>query len=95
MCAVLAKAQDYTYDSIVNIDLGFYGFDVRNLLELRDGSIVSYSPFYVIDENGHYVEDFGDVLVKVSPNPNATFVDSTLMANDYANVTHKAKTIFL
>ena len=85
MCAVLAKAQDYTYDSIVNIDLGFYGFDVRNLLELRDGSIVSYSPFYVIDENGHYVEDFGDVLVKVSPNPNATFVDSTLMANDYAN----------
>ena len=60
MCAVLAKAQDYTYDSIVNIDLGFYGFDVRNLLELRDGSIVSYSPFYVIDENGHFKLTYAD-----------------------------------
>lgn len=79
----LAKAQSYTYDSLVNLDLGWYGFDFRNFLELRDGGIVSHNPFYIFDDNGQYVGDLGDMLVKVSPN--AYFLDSTLMASDYAN----------
>lgn len=79
----LAKAQDYTYDSLVNLDFGWYMFDVRNFLELRDGNIVSYSPFYIFDDNGQYVADLGDVLVKVSPD--ACFLDSTLIASDFAN----------
>ena len=83
MATSLAKAQDYTYDSLVNLDFGWYGFDIRNFLELRDGSIVSHSPFYIIDDNGHYVSDLGDMLTKVSPN--ACFLDSTLMVSDFTD----------
>ena len=83
MATGLAKAQSYTYDSLVNLDFGWYGYDVRNILELRDGNIVSYSPFCILDDDFHIIGDLGDVLVKVSPN--ACFLDSTLMVNDYAN----------
>ena len=83
MAAGLAKAQNYTYDSIVNLDFGFYGYDIRNFLELRNGNILSFSPFYIFDDNGNYVGDLGDMLVKLSSN--ASFLDSTLMENDYAN----------
>ena len=84
MATGLAKAQSYTYDSLVNLDFGFYGYDIRSFLELRDGNIVSYSPFYIIDDNGQYVADLGDMLIKVSPDA-CCFLDSTLMACDDAN----------
>ena len=83
MASGLAKAQSYTYDSIVNLDFGFYGYDIRSFLELRDGNILSFSPFYIYDDNGHYLGDLGDMLVKLSPD--ACFLDSTLMENDFAN----------
>ena len=84
MVTSLAKAQNYTYDSIVNLDFGFNNcFDIRNFLELRDGSIVSSSIVYVIDDNGQYVGDLGDMLTKLSTD--ALFLDTTLMQNDYAN----------
>lgn len=84
MATGLAKAQSYTYDSLVNLDFGFYGYYIRSFLELRDGNIVSYSPFYIIDDNGQYVAGLGDMLIKVSPNA-CCFLDSTLMASDYVD----------
>ena len=81
MATVLTKAQSYSYDSLVNLDFGWYVYDVRNFLELRDGNIVSHSSFYVYDDEGYYVRDLGNVLVKVSPH--ACFLDSTLMASDF------------
>ena len=83
MAAAFAKGQSYTYDSIVGIDLGFYSFNVNNLLELRDGNILSHSPFWIPDEGGFTVaRDLGNMLVKISSD--ACFLDSILMENDYA-----------
>ncbi len=84
MATTLVKGQSYTYDSIVGIDLGFYSFNVNSLLELRDGNILSHSPFWIPDESGFsIISDLGHMLVKVSSD--ACFLDSLLMENDYAS----------
>lgn len=83
MSTALAKAQNYTYDSIANLDFGWYFINVKNLMELRDGNIVSNFSLTELDDQGHVLDDYGELLVKLSPS--SGIMDSVFIADSFAN----------
>ena len=55
-----ANAQSYTYDSIANLDFGWYLINVKNLAELHDGNIVSNFSLTELDDQGQLLDDYGE-----------------------------------
>lgn len=77
-----ANAQSYTYDSIANLNFGWYLLNVKNLMELRDGNIVSNVSLTELDDQGQLLDDYGELLVKLSP---SGIMDSVFIADNFAN----------
>lgn len=77
-----ANAQSYTYDSIANLNFGWYLPNVKNLMELRDGNIVSNFSLTELDNQGQLLDDYGNLLVKLSP---SGIMDSVFIADNFAN----------
>ena len=77
-----ANAQSYTYDSIANLNFGWYLINVKNLMELRDGNIVSNFSLTELDDQGQLLDDYGNLLVKLSP---SGIMDSVFIADNFAN----------
>jgi hypothetical protein len=78
-----ANAQSYTYDSIANLDFGWYLINVKNLAELHDGNIVSNFSLTELDDQGQLLDDYGELLVKLSPS--SGIMDSVFIADNFAN----------
>ena len=75
---VFASAQ--TLDSIAHHDVGWYSMEMRNMMELHDGNILANCQLFWIDEDWNYLGDFGNRMLKLSPN-GPEFLDSLFLEN--------------
>ena len=73
-----------TYDSLCHHSLGWYLPDLRNMMELRDGSLLGNCQLFNIDESGYYINDYGNRLLKVVTQQDHLMaaVDSAFIADD-------------
>lgn len=76
--------QAQNYDSIAHHNAGWYDLDLRNMMQLRDGNILANIQLFEIDEQGNYIGDYGNRLLKIAPN-GAVLLDSVFVADDDLN----------
>lgn len=79
---VMCNAQ--SYDSIAHHNVGHYDIDLRNMMQLHDGNILANIQLFEIDDQGHYIGDYGNMLLKIAPN-GAVLLDSVFVADDDLN----------
>ena len=79
-----AAVYGQTYDSIAHHSAGWYDIDLRNMMQLRDGNIVANVQLFEINENGAYLGDYGNRLLKIDPNE-AVLIDSVFVEDDDLN----------
>ena len=79
-----AAVYGQTYDSIAHHSTGWYDLDLRNMMQLRDGNILANIQLFEIDEQGQYLGDYGNRLLKIAPN-GAVLLDSVFIADDDLN----------
>ncbi|MBR3491776.1 MAG: T9SS type A sorting domain-containing protein [Bacteroidales bacterium] len=82
LMAMMAYGQ--TYDSIAHHSAGWYDIDLRNMMQLRDGNILANIQLFEINENGAYLGDYGNRLLKIDPN-GAVLIDSVFVEDDDLN----------
>ena len=80
--AIVARTQ--AYDSIAHHNAGWYDLDLRNMMQLRDGNILANIQLFEIDEQGQYLGDYGNRLLKIAPD-GAVLLDSVFVADDDLN----------
>ena len=66
-----------TYDSIAHHKVGWYDTDLRNMMQLRDGSILANVQLFEVDQQGNYIGDYGNRFLKISRH-GAILMDSIL-----------------
>ena len=84
LAIVSMVCQGQTYDSIAHHNAGWYDLDLRNMMQLRDGNILANIQLFEIDEQGQYLGDYGNRLLKIAPN-GAVLLDSVFIADDDLN----------
>ena len=79
-----ANAQNYTYDSLCHYYMGNYYPEFHNILGLRDGGILFNLGLRNYDEQGGYISDYGQELVKLVQNEERLFVaESGFIPDEY------------
>lgn len=73
-----------TYDSLCHHSLGWYDIDLRNKMEMRDGSLLGNCQMFNVDASGQYINDYGNRLLKITSQQNQlmSVVDSTFINDE-------------
>ena len=82
LISIIIPAQGQTYDSLCHYYMGNYYPEFHNILSLRDGGILFNLGLRNYDEQGGYISDYGQELVKLVQNEEGLSVAASAFIPD-------------
>ena len=79
---ICVGVQAQIYDSLCHRNVGWYDIDLRNMIAMRDGSILANVQLHDVDEEGNYLADKGNRLLKIARDNGLSVVDSVFVEDD-------------
>ena len=79
---ICVGVQAQIYDSLCHRSVGWYDIDLRNMIAMRDGSILANVQLHDVDEEGNYLADKGNRLLKIARDNGLSVVDSVFVEDD-------------